>query len=251
MRRRAAGALHGLLPGLLAGLLVVATHALALVPPEGEGDRPPPPWQVMALPDAAVPRTLFTPALLEGQRALRVQSAQSYGNLVHPLQPPLPAQGLQLAWRWRVDQPLPDADLRRRDGDDVVVKVCLGFALPIEAVPFVERQLLRLARLRTREPLPAATLCYVWDPRLPAGTALANAYTRRVRLLVLRGPEAPLAQWQAEQRDVAADFLRLFGDEATTVPPLSAVAVGADADTTQGRGLAWVQRLQLEPASTR
>jgi hypothetical protein len=46
---------------------------------------------------------------------------------------------------------------------------------------------------------------------------------------------------------VAADFLRAFGDETTTVPPLTGVAVGADADNTGGRSLAHITALRFEP----
>jgi Protein of unknown function (DUF3047) len=145
-----------------------------------------------------------------------------------------------------VDEPNRLADLQRRQGDDAAVKVCAAFDLPDGAVPFVERQLLRLARLRTGEHLPAATVCYVWDDRLPGGTLLDNAYTRRVRLIVLRGLGTPLHTWAAERRDLHADFLRLFGDEASEVPPLQALVLSADADNTAGHSLAHVADLNLE-----
>ena len=158
---------------------------------------------------------------------------RSYGNLVHELPPGNP--GRWLSWRWRIDEANPRADLRTRDGDDAALKVCVLFDLPLDAVPFAERQLLRIARARSGEALPAATLCYVWDPRLPAGTLLDNAHSRRVRWLVLRGAGSPIATWQSERRDVQADFLRAFGDEARAAVPLQAIAVGADADNTKGQ----------------
>jgi hypothetical protein len=163
---------------------------------------------------------------------------------VHTLPAGSPAQ--RLAWRWRVEQPNLQADLRTKAGDDNAVKLCLLFDLPLDAVPFVERQLLRLARSRSDDVLPAATLCYTWDARLPAGTLLDNPYSRRVRSIVLRGAETAPGRWQAEARDVAADFLRAFGDEARTLPPLLAVAVAGDADNTGAGSLAFVADLALE-----
>ena len=232
---------------LLQTLLLLAAPAKAaglLAPLVADADMPPLPWHVVSLPQQTKPRTDYRIAVVDGRRALRIDADRSYGNLVHPL--PADTEGHQLAWRWRIDTPNPLADLRQKIGDDSAVKVCLLFDLPMAAVPFVERQLLRLARLRSTEPLPAATVCYVWDARLPAGTVLDNPYTRRVRYLVLHGPEAPLRTWAAEQRDVAADFQRLFGDEAKVVPTLLAVAVAGDADNTQGRSLAWVDALVLD-----
>jgi len=121
------------------------------------------------------------------------------------------------------------------------------FELPMSQVPFVERQLLRVARAASDEPLPAATVCYVWDRTLPAGTTLDNAYTHRMRYLVLRSGASSPARWQAERRDVGADFLKLFGNESTQIPPIVGVAVGADADNTHGHSVAHVADLVLAP----
>ena len=77
------------------------------------------------------------------------------------------------------------------------MKVCVFFDLPIDNIPFADRQLLRLARGKTSEPVPTATVCYVWDPKLPAGTTLDNAFTRRMRYIVLavgQRPAQPLGQ---------------------------------------------------------
>jgi hypothetical protein len=145
-----------------------------------------------------------------------------------------------------VDRPVEGADLRRKGGDDTALKVCAMFDLPRANLPFFERQLLRIAELRTGEPLPAATLCYVWDAGLPRGSLLPNAYTRRVRFIVLGG--GATQHWQAERQDLAADFLRAFGDESRRVPPLTAIAIGADADNTGSRSLSYLDALRLEPS---
>lgn len=197
-------------------------------------------WRPVGLPKQKLPFTRYTPA--DGG-AMRIEAEGSYGNLVREA----PGPGRTLAWRWRLDQPVAGADLRQKAGDDAALKVCALFDLPLEALPFWERQKMRLARTLSGEDLPAATLCYVWDPALPAGTRLANAYTPRVRWWVLRGQGEALGTWQEERRDLAADFARAFGDESPTLPPLKALAVGADADNTGGRSLGWVAEPVLGP----
>jgi hypothetical protein len=196
-----------------------------------------------------------------------VESPASYGNLVHAVQAMQVVQGAgaqarTIAWRWRLDRAIERADLLTKAGDDAALKVCALFDMPAERVPFVERQLLRVARAASGQALPAATLCYVWAPLAStgaggaggaevasraSGVVLPNAHTRRMRWMVLRGAESPLGAWQVEQRDLRADFLRAFGDETATVPPLVAVLVGADADNTGGHGLGWLQDLTLRP----
>ncbi len=215
-------------------------------PPSGAASAsvPSAPWVLALLPDQKAPATHFTVERGDAEVVLRVDAQGSYGNLLHPL--PGGAPPGQLAWRWRLDQVNPLADLRRREADDNNLRVCAFFDLPLDQVPFIERQVLRLARARTAAALPAATVCYVWDARWPAGTVIENPYSRRVRSLVLRHTaSAPPGLWVDEKRDLAADFLRLFGDEAGgQVPALIGIAVGADADNTGGHSAGRLARLQ-------
>ena len=231
---------------LLTGTLPLAAQAGGplLVSPIGSTDTPAAPWHLIGLPQQVKPFTRFSVVALDGQRVLKVETQASYGNLVHPVLEQ--ANGHLLRWRWRLEEPLAGSDLQRREGDDSPLKVCALFDLPMSAVPFIERQVLRVARLRSGEQLPAASVCYVWDARLPPGTVLDNAYSRRLRLMVLRGPEAGLRTWYAEQRDVWADFKRLFADEATAVPPLVGIGIAADADNTQGHSLGYIGSISLE-----
>jgi hypothetical protein len=204
---------------------------------------PPAPWRVVGLPSGKVPLTQIDMVVLDGAPVLRLRSDQSYGSLSHAL-PPQTGVGV-LRWRWRLDQPMPSANLLRKDGDDAPLKVCALFDLPLDAIPFIERNLLRLARRVSGEHLPGATLCYVWDHTLPADTALVNAYSRRVRYLVLDSGTQNLGQWVAHTRDLQADFLHAFGSESDTVPPLLAIAVGADSDNTGSTSLGYLGDLSL------
>ena len=264
----------GVRVALLAGACIVkaqpasgdgsAVGSLVLAPPGAAA------WVSAALPAQKLPPTRFDLREVDGRPAWSVESPASYGNLVHAVQG-AGAQARTIAWRWRLDRAIERADLLTKAGDDAALKVCLLFDMPADRVPFVERQLLRVARAASGQSLPAATLCYVWAPLVSAGAVpgavagaaggtsfgavqagptaavLPNAHTRRMRWMVLRGSESPLGTWQQEQRDLRADFLRAFGDETTTVPPLMAVLVGADADNTGGHGLGWLQDLTLRP----
>lgn len=204
-----------------------------------------PGWKVSGLPAKySVTTTRFEPIAMGSDTVLKVQSERSYGTLVHAWRGTAPA-GLQ--WRWRVDEPVRDANIATKAGDDSALKVCVMFEQPLADLPFVQRQTLRLAQAASDTPLPPATLCYLWDNRHPAGTLMRNPYTPRVRYLVLQGPESPTGQWQAQRRNPAQDFLNAFGDESQTTPPVLAVAVGADSDNTGGASLAYLADLRWAP----
>ncbi|MBU4181590.1 MAG: DUF3047 domain-containing protein [Gammaproteobacteria bacterium] len=239
--------------GLVALTLAVAgvAQAAPALPPLllGEGALNPA-WRFVGFPKkhADLPATRFEAGRVDGQAALKVVTASSYGTLVHDQKDVPPAR---LQWRWRLDQPLTGGkappDLLTKAGDDAALKVCVMFDHPLGRVPFVERTVLRIARSVSGEALPAATLCYVWDSGRPAPLQGANPYTRRVRFISLQGQGAPLGQWVNQSRDLAQDFSALFGDElpaGAEVPRVSTVLIGADSDNTASTSTGWVADLR-------
>jgi hypothetical protein len=231
---------------VLATASTARADAPQLTPLVGAQGPPPAPWTVGTLPHQTKPVTQFSMASLDGRPALKIEANESYGTLGHRLGADAPP-ARTLAWKWRVDQPIPNADLQRRGGDDTAVKVCAMYDEPDDKVPASEHVPLALARLQAGTKLPAAAVCYVWDSQLPAGTVLPNAFTRRVRYIVLRSKESPLASWAEESRDLHADFLKLFGNETSVVPPLVAIEIGGDTDNTRSHSLAYVADIELRP----
>jgi len=217
-----------------------------LHPFAGEGSTPAAPWKVSGLPNQTKPFTRFSVVELDGHKALKVEADSSYGNLVHPLHLDKPAS-LNLAWQWRVDQLNDAADISVRTGEDIALKVCTLWDEPLERMPFVDRQGMRFLRSRTEDPVPGATVCYIWDAHLPVGTQADSPFTRRLRYIVLRSGPERLHRWTPEKRDIVADFLKLFGDETHDVPPLIGIAVGADADNTHAHTLGHAADIVLAP----
>lgn len=222
---------QGAPPPLLTGFSVTSTGTA------------PPPWHFSTLPNKKATR--FEVVRLDGRTVLRVETDDAYGNLVHPVHLTLDA-GATLAWRWRVDRFVEGADLRTRAGDDGAAKLCVFFALPTDRLPFTERARLALARTATGEDVPSETLCYVWDGKEARNTELVNAFTQRIRMLVLESGPAEPGTWRSERRNLLADYQRAFGAEAGGLQPdVVGVAVSADADNTGGHGLAYFADLDL------
>jgi len=234
-----------LLAGATLAPMAHAADSFALTPFKESAAEPPPPWHFVGLPGQTKPKTRFSVVEFDGKKALRVEAEESYGNTVHPVSVSGPSA--TLSWQWQVELPIAAADLRTKQGDDTAIKVCVFFDMPLDQVPFVERQLLKIGQSKTTEPLPAATVCYVWDTNLPVGTELDNAFTRRMRYIVLESGPDKLKTWKSEKRNVIADFTKLYGAESPKVPPIMGVAIGADADNTKTRSVGYVANIKLEP----
>lgn len=205
---------------------------------------PHPAWQLSGLPDNKAPRGTFEATWLNSETVLALRTQASYGVLTHGWQGAAPDS---LSWRWRLEQPLAAADIKTKAGDDAALKVCVMLDQPLADIPFLQRSVLTLARSVSGQNLPSATLCYLWDSRYPAGTHGPNPYSARVRFMVLNGAESATGQWVGQRRNLAADFAQLFGRESQTLPPVIAMAVGADSDNTQGSSLGYVTQLRWLP----
>ena len=206
---------------------------------------PPAAWKFATLPRKQP--TKFAVVELGGAHVLKVEAEDSYGNLVHGLHAQLSERSV-LAWRWRVDKLVDEADLKVRAGDDSPAKLCVFFAFDTAKLPLGERTRLSMAQSVTGQDVPGETLCYVWDNKLPIDTGITNAFTKRIRMIVLDSGAAKLGTWTTQRRDVVVDYQRLFGDESGgKVPEVVGIAISADADNTHGHALAYFGDVTLTP----
>jgi hypothetical protein len=206
---------------------------------------PPAAWKFATLPRKTP--TKYSIVDLGGVRALKVESDESYGNLVHSLKAQV-SEKATLSWNWRVDKLVEDADLRVKSGEDSAAKVCVFFAFDASKLSLGERTRLSIASSTVGQDVPTESLCYVWDNKLPAETGVVSPFTKRVRFLVVQTGSGKLAQWVREKRNLAADYQKMFGDESEgKIPEVTGVSVSADSDNTHGHGLSYFGDVTLVP----
>jgi len=116
-----------------------------------------------------------------------------------------------LAWSWKVAQLPTGGDVRDRVRDDQAAQVYIVFP--------------RWPSPRTRSDV----IGYVWDTTAPVGTTLTSVRAANVKIIVVESGGAHRGTWQRQQRNVAADYQRLFGRPA---PRVGAIAVMIDANDT-------------------
>ena len=183
-------------------------------------------WQEVTLGDQIKPNE-FEFVQIDGQSVLRVQSDASMSMMASTIEVDL-SQTPVLCWRWRVDRVLQTADMTTKAGDDYAARLYLNLSVDPLSQTFGERLQLRLARAIWGDQLPDAAINYVWDNRQPVGSIMANAYTDRVKMVVMDSGRQGVGQWQAHGRDVAGDIETLFAGAAKPVQ----IALAADTDNT-------------------
>jgi hypothetical protein len=96
----------------------------------------------------------------------------------------------------------------------------------------------------TGEEMPYATLMYVWCNQCEPGTVIASPRTDRIRKLVVESGPRRLNQWLDYERDIRADYERVFGEKPGA---LVGIGIMSDTDNTRSRSQAWYGPLRLLP----
>lgn len=158
-----------------------------------------------------------------------------------------PSQLGRLRFSWLVPALIADADLALRDADDAPVRLVLAFEGDRSRFSAKDAALSDLSEALTGEPLPYATLMYVWSNRGAPASVIRNPRTSRIRKMVMESGDGRLGQWLEYERDVRADFIAVFGE-----PPGALLAVGimTDTDNTRAQAQAWYGALAHQPRQT-
>jgi hypothetical protein len=163
-----------------------------------------------------------------GRPALQARGLGANSLVRAPVQPPAHVPDrCQFAWFAHVLNPATAmADPQR---NDVCLRWTFTFGGDRSSFTARDRTLSELAQLLTGEPLPHATLMYVWDPALPEGTIVHHPNSSRIRHLVIQSGDAGLGRWTDHERNLKQDFERVFGEEAG---PLEGIAAFSNSNNT-------------------
>ena len=239
--------------------LLLQLAACSTAPPELERDQPQlitldnawthstrtgaaalaPVWQHHQFPGKRA--TQYVYAKLDGRDAMAVSAVSSASMLRHALR--IEPQHLgRVKFSWKVTALISEADLALRDSADSPVRIVLAFAGDRARFSARNAMLSELSHAITGEPLPYATLMYVWCNTRAPGSVIVSPRTDRIRKLVVESGAQHLNQWLDYERDIGADFETAFGE-----PPGALLGIGimTDSDNTHASTQAWYGQLYL------
>jgi len=133
-----------------------------------------------------------------------------------------PLQYRYLRWKWKVKEPLGNGLEKTKAGDDYSARMYVVFP------GFFFWQ--------------TKAINYVWAGRLPREESFPNPYTGNAMMVVVESGADKAGTWVTEQRDILADYRRLFGGEPRK---LGAIAIMTDSDNTGGSATAWYSDITL------
>jgi hypothetical protein len=122
-----------------------------------------------------------------------------------------PAQ-LWVKWRWKIEHTPKGASDRVLHDYDHAARLIIAFDTFIG---------------------PPRNIDYFWANTEPAGTAMTHPLSGRTQMLALESGNDRAGEWVTEERDVAADWQRLFRDRK--MPKIIGIGVLTDTDSTHTR----------------
>jgi Protein of unknown function (DUF3047) len=207
-------------------------------PPEGKSFSAG--WRHFPLPGKTA--TLYSFTKQHGREALTAKAGVSASMMRREVNI-YPANLGDVSFSWHVPQLMASADLAERDLDDAPVRIVLAFEGDKSQFSAKNAMLSELAQMMTGEPLPYATLMYVWCNKRPAGSVVINARTDRIRSVVVESGEKNLRQWLDYRRNIQTDFEKAFGEKPGK---LLSVAVMTDSDNTKSHIVAAYGDVRVE-----
>ncbi|MGE4240825.1 DUF3047 domain-containing protein [Ramlibacter sp.] len=198
-------------------------------------------WEHKPLPGKRA--TQFRYVRKDGRDAMAVTATESASLLRKKVRVEAADLG-RVKFSWMVPELIAAADLAQRDADDSPVRIILAFEGDRSRLSARDEMLSELARTLTGEPMPYATLMYVWCNRREPGSVVKSPRTDRIRSIVLDSGSRQLNRWRDHERDIRLDYERAFGEAPGA---LVGVAIMTDSDNTRSSARAWYGPVRVLP----
>lgn len=232
----------GLLSGCATRPMVAAAPAQQVQPFSGASPGGlPQGWQAFAV-RRDLRATRYATVSQHGRQVLHAHASASATGLNCPVQID-PSRTGRLQFSWQVREVPHHGNVAEAELDDCPARLVLAFDGDDTRLPLRDRLFYEQVELFTGHRLPYATLMYVWDGGQHAVESVhRNHRTQRIQYLTVESGAGRSGQWLHYERDVVADFKRVFGEAPG---PIVSVGVLTDADALKLDLEAWYGDISL------
>ena len=196
-------------------------------------------WDVVNIPGKVA--TQYSLVRLSNRQALMANASSSASMLRKELRIE-PEQLNSVNFSWQIQKLIDGADMALRDQDDSPVRLVLAFEGDRSQFSLKNAMLSELTHALTGQPMPYATLMYVWCNQRPVDSVIQNPRTDRIRKIVVESGAGRLNQWLSYERNIRLDYEKAFGES-----PGALIGIGlmTDSDNTRSNTQAWYGPISL------
>jgi hypothetical protein len=168
-------------------------------------------------------RTVYELVNDEGRTVIKAHSVRSASGLLKKIKLDSKEYPI-LRWSWKIENTLKREDVNRKSGDDFAARVYVVFP------EFFFWQ--------------TKAINYVWSDKMTRESWARNPYTSNSIIIAVESGDSKVGKWVNEERNIHADFLRVFGKEPSK---LGAIAIMTDTDDTKDEATAYYGDILLGP----
>lgn len=171
-------------------------------------------------------KTEYSVVKEDGRTALKAHAVAAASGLTKKLRFD-PRSYRYLKWSWKISGTIAQGNEKTKQGDDYAARVYVVFP--------------------GRFFWQTRALNYIWANKLPRGEFVPNAFTANAMLLAVESGSALAGKWIQEERDILADYRRVFGEDP---PEAGAIAIMTDTDNSGAEATAWYGEIRLSTKSS-
>lgn len=194
-----------------------------------KGDALPPDWEVRTVRGASRPRSQVVSDARLGH-VLQITARDQAAFFVRKLDTTLKPGSGRLRWTWRVDELPDEMALGSPDADDSPARV---FVMYGDGGLFSRPNV----------------IFYTWGRDERPDSAWIQESDHNAAVIVLRDRGDPLNRWVHEERDLARDHARMFGEDEPE--PVTAIGILVDTDDAGGSAAARLGSVSWLPGGDR
>lgn len=181
-------------------------------------------WEIRKVPGTDVTKYRVDPSGADGAGVLVMEADNASATFATQLKTVDLRRTPLLRWRWRVLEYPRDADGRVAERDDQAIGIYVSYG----------------------GILGQKSIAYRWESDTPVGTEGDARYAAgvvKVHWIAVRNQADGTGEWRVDERNVAADFQRVFG----FIPDDPIIAVTSNSQYTGSRAVAELDWVELQP----
>lgn len=165
----------------------------------------------------------------QGKTVLSANSKRAASGIAVKLRPHA-SKDLWLEWEWKAIGSILEADNAERHTDDAPLRILVAFDGNKSKLPLKEKMTFEMAHMLSGQEMPYATLMYIWSGKNPLDSIVDNAFTTRIKMIVVDSGWQDVGQWRKHARDLSADYFAAYGEAPGDV---IGIALLTDTDNTK------------------
>ena len=199
-------------------------------------------WEPMTF-DKIERHTAYELVKKEGTTVIKAESRNAASGLIRQIRLD-PQKFPFIEWRWQAADIYEQGDVSTKAGDDYPARIYVAFEYDPKTVGFFEKAKFKAYKLVYGEYPPSRAISYIWANRASVGTMADNAYTDRVKMIVVESGGKNLNKWVSERRNLYKDYIRAFDEKP---PMISGIAIMTDSDNTGESGTVYYGDILMTP----